>query len=52
MVGTLKPHLMEKKLFELFALIGGGGAKTLGASTRTISHPSHLVRFPLPDFFS
>ena len=29
-VGNLKPYLMQNNLFELFALTGSGGAKTLG----------------------
>ena len=32
-VRTLKPFLVQKNLFELFAFKGGGDAKTLGAST-------------------
>ena len=32
-VGTLQPYLiMQKNLFEVFALIGGGTETTLGAS--------------------
>ena len=30
-VGTLKNYLMQKNLFDLFALTGSGYAKTLGA---------------------
>ena len=37
-VGTLKPYLMKKNLFELFTLIGED-AKTSGASTRTQQSP-------------
>ena len=36
-VGTLKPYLMQKNLFELFALTGSGDTKTLGTNTCTIS---------------
>ena len=44
MVGTLKLYLMQKNLFELFALTGREGAKTLGASTQPFDAPkSHLV---------
>ena len=42
MVGTLKPCLVEKNLFEPFAITGGRDEKTL--------HMSHLVEFPLPNF--
>ena len=36
--------LMQKNLFELFALTGREGAKTLGASTQPFVAPkSHLV---------
>ena len=37
MVGTLKPYLMPKNLFELFALIGGGDTQTSGMSNRIIT---------------
>ena len=33
--GTLIPYLMQKNLFELFALSGGRDTKTLGISTYT-----------------
>ena len=33
-VGNLKPYLMQKNLFELFALTGSGDAKTLGVGFR------------------
>ena len=36
-VGTLKPYLMQKNLFECFALTGGGTQKTLGTSARVIA---------------
>ena len=36
-VGTLKPYLVQKNLFELFALIGGKYVKTLGTNARDIS---------------
>ena len=40
MVGTLKPYLLQKNLFELFALTGSRDTKTLGpgASARIITH--------------
>ena len=42
MVGTLQP-LVVKNCFEVIALIGTGGVKSLGTSAR------HLVEFPLPN---
>ena len=33
MVGTLKPYLVQKNLFELIELKGSGEAKPLGTST-------------------
>ena len=38
MVETLKPCLMQKNVFELFALTCGGDAKLLGVSIHVISH--------------
>ena len=35
--GTLNPYLMQKKLFELFALLGSGDAKTSGMSADTVA---------------
>ena len=47
MVGTLKHYLVQKNLFELFALTGREGAKTLGASTQPfVALKSHLVELP------
>ena len=39
MVGTLKPYLMQKDLFELFAATDSGDATILGVSTHAIAHP-------------
>ena len=39
-VGTLKSYLMQRNLFELFALIGGGNAKTSGVSVCTLALPA------------
>ena len=36
-VGTLKPYLMQKNLFECFALTGAGTQKTLDTSVRAIA---------------
>ena len=36
MMVTLKPYFMQKNLFQLFALTGGGVAKTTGASTTKV----------------
>ena len=38
-VGISKPYHMQKNLFELLALTGGRGGKTLGISTHGISRP-------------
>ena len=35
--GVLKPYLMQKSLFELFELTGGGSTKISGTSTRAIA---------------
>ena len=37
-VETLKPYLIQKNLFEIFALTGGGDTKTSGMSTHPITH--------------
>ena len=54
-VGTLKPYLMQKYLFELFALTGSEDAITSDSSVHTIcSLPettSHQVKFPLANIF-
>ena len=45
-VETLKPYHIQKNLFELFALTGGGKAKTSGGAFALKSHhcklPQHL----------
>ena len=43
-VGTLKSYLMQKKLFELFALTGGRDAKTLGNCVKL--SPTFLIFNP------
>ena len=37
MVGTLKDYLMQENFFELFALMGGGDAKTLEVGAGAIA---------------
>ena len=37
-VGTLKPCLMQRNLFDLFAITGGRTTSNLGTSTCTINH--------------
>ena len=42
--GTLKPYLLKSNLSDFFALTGSGDAKTC-------SHPSHLEKLSLPNFW-
>ena len=44
-VGTLKPNLMQKNLFEIFALTASADSKTSGTIL-----PSHLLELPLTIF--
>ena len=36
-MGTLKPYVMQKSLFEVFTLTGSRDAKTLGMSAHAIA---------------
>ena len=44
-VGTLKPYLMQKNLFELFTLTDDGHGKTLSASARATWWNMHYLIF-------
>ena len=55
--GVLELYSVQKNLLEHFQLTGGGAGGTLGIRMQIIpssllSHPRHLVEFPLPNFSS